>query len=80
MLNRLGRPAAIEWLDESADAAFLNPTREDYGQRLVTVHMFPDQRITLVDATVAAMASRVEVEVWTYDHHFDAMRVPVWRR
>ena len=80
VLYRLGRPAAIAWLDESSDASLVNPTPEDYGQGLMTVRMFPDQRITLVDATVAAMASRVGVEVWTYDHHFDVMGVPVWRR
>ncbi len=37
------------------------------------------RRITLVDATVAALALRLGLEVWTYDHHFDVMRVPVWR-
>jgi len=39
----------------------------------------PDQSITLFDATLAALASRLKMEVWTYDHHFDAMRVKVWR-
>ena len=38
-----------------------------------------DQPITLFDATLAALASRMKVEIWTYDHHFDLMRAKVWR-
>ena len=79
VLYRLGRPAAIGWLDEVSESLFVNPAAEDYSQGLMTVRKFPDQRITLVDATVAAMASRMGVKVWTYDHHFDVMRVQVWR-
>jgi predicted nucleic acid-binding protein len=45
----------------------------------VTVRTLSDQNLTLVDATLAALASRLKIEVWTYDHHFDLMRVPVWR-
>jgi predicted nucleic acid-binding protein len=40
---------------------------------------FKDQPITLFDATVAVLAQRTGLPVWTYDHHFDVMRVPVWR-
>lgn len=79
VLYRLGRPAAIGWLDEVSESFFVNPAAEDYSAGLMTVRKFPDQRITLVDATVAAMASRMGVKVWTYDHHFDLMRIPVWR-
>jgi predicted nucleic acid-binding protein len=43
------------------------------------VHALPDQRITLFDATIAAVAANLGLEVWTYNHHFDVMRVPVWR-
>jgi hypothetical protein len=28
---------------------------------------------------VATLAGRLGLEVWTYDHHFDVMRVAVWR-
>jgi predicted nucleic acid-binding protein len=79
ILYRLGRPAAIEWLGEMAEASLLNPTLEDYGHGMNMVRRFADQQITLVDATVAALAFRLGVEVWTYDHHFDVMRVRVWR-
>lgn len=40
---------------------------------------YPDQSVTLFDATLAALASRLEAEIWTYDHHFDVMQAKVWR-
>jgi len=79
LLFKLGTSAALGWLAEVADASFVNLTPEDYARGSTTVRALADQRITLVDATVAALASRLGVEVWTYDHHFDVMRVPVWR-
>jgi predicted nucleic acid-binding protein len=79
LLFKLGRIAASGWLTEVADASFMNPTPDDYARGMTTVRALADQRITLVDATVAALAVRMGLEVWTYDHHFDVMRVPVWR-
>jgi len=79
VLFRLGRKAAIEWLDELADASLVSPTPEDYRHAFLRVRRLADQGITLFDATLASMAERLNVEVWTYDHHFDVMRVPVWR-
>jgi predicted nucleic acid-binding protein len=35
--------------------------------------------ITLFDALAATLADRLGLEVWTHDHHFDVMRVAVWR-
>jgi predicted nucleic acid-binding protein len=79
LLFRLGRNAASSWLTEAADASFVNPTPEDYARAGTTVRALADQSITLVDATVAALAVRMGLDVWTYDHHFGAMRVGVWR-
>jgi predicted nucleic acid-binding protein len=79
LLFRLGRNAASGWLAEVSDASFVNPTPEDYVRGSTTVRALADQSITLVDATVAALAVRLGVDVWTYDHHFDVMRVQVWR-
>lgn len=79
VLCRLGVAAAHKWIGFLAGASFINPDSEDYGRAVITVQNFPDQRITLVDATVAALALRLGLEVWTYDHHFDVMRAPVWR-
>ncbi len=79
VLYRLGAIAAQKWIASLAETSLVNPDSEDYGRAVITVRNFPDQRITLVDATVAALAIRLGLEVWTYDHHFDVMRVPVWR-
>ena len=77
--RRLGRSAASDWLTDMADAALINPTPEDYQQAIARVEALADQPITLFDATVAVLAARLRLEVWTYDHHFDVMRVGVWR-
>jgi predicted nucleic acid-binding protein len=79
LLFRLGRRAASDWVSEVSDTSFLNPAPEDYARGLTMVRAFPDQSITLIDATLAALAIRLGLDVWTYDHHFDGMRVGVWR-
>jgi|SRR5579863_6907724 len=79
VLHRLGRNTASDWLADVSDAALVNPTMEDYRQAIARIGALVDQPISLFDATVAAMATRLGLEVWTYDHHFDLMRVPVWR-
>ena len=79
LLFKLGRNAALSWLSEVSDASYVTPTPEDYTRASTILRTFADQNITLVDATVAAVAVRMGLEVWTYDHHFDVMRVPVWR-
>lgn len=70
---------ALQWLNEVADSNLVNPAPEDYRQALSKVHTYTDQKVTLFDATLAVMAGRMGLPVWTYDHHFDVMRVPVWR-
>lgn len=57
----------------------VNPTPEDYRQAAARIGALAGQCITLFDATVAVLATRLNLEVWTYDHHFDVMRVAVWR-
>lgn len=79
VLQRLGVAAAQKWISLLAETSFINPDAEDYRQAVTTVRNFPDQRITLVDATIAALALRFGLAVWTYDHHFDVMRASVWR-
>jgi predicted nucleic acid-binding protein len=79
VLYRLGKNVASTWLDEIGETAMINPTPEDYRDAFARVRALGDQDITLFDATVAALAIRMGLEVWTYDHHFDVMRVPVWR-
>jgi predicted nucleic acid-binding protein len=60
-------------------AALINPSAEDYRHAVLRVQSLKDQSITLFDALVATLASRLGLEVWTYDHHFDVMRAVVWR-
>jgi len=79
VLFRLGEGAASNWLEEMASAALVNPIAEDYRQAIAKVQSLKDQPITLFDALVATLAHRLSLEVWTYDHHFDVMRVAVWR-
>jgi predicted nucleic acid-binding protein len=79
VLFRLGRSTASGWLNDMANAALVNPSPEDYRQAAARVQALVDQPVTLFDATVAALAARLGLEVWTYDHHFDLLRVPVWR-
>ncbi|MGA8618704.1 MAG: PIN domain-containing protein [Candidatus Sulfotelmatobacter sp.] len=79
VLHRLGRNTASDWLNDMADAALVNPTPEDYRQAISRIGALAGQPITLFDATAAALATRLGLEVWTYDHHFDVMRVSVWR-
>jgi predicted nucleic acid-binding protein len=78
VLFRLGQNAASLWLEQMEGAALVNPSPEDYRQAVLKVQSRKDQPITLFDALVATLAGRLGLEVWTYDHHFDVMRVPVW--
>lgn len=79
ILFRLGRQVASGWLLEMTSAALVNPTPEDYRQASDRVRALADQSITLFDAVAAITATRLGLAVWTYDHHFDVMRVSVWR-
>lgn len=79
VLHRLGKNVAATWLGEIGETMMINPTPEDYRDAFARVRALGDQDITLFDATVAGLAIRMGLEVWTYDHHFDVMRVPVWR-
>ncbi len=80
VLYRLGKEAALSWLDDvRSGVALVNPTPEDYQEAMQKLLAFPDQPITLFDATLAVLCGRLGAEVWTYDHHFDLMRAAVWR-
>ena len=81
VLYRLGNQAASDWLKEMlSGAALINPTPEDYRQAAVMLNDLAGQSITLFDATVAVLAERLQMEVWTYDHHFDVMQASVWHQ
>jgi predicted nucleic acid-binding protein len=80
VLRRLGTETASRWLDEILKSGPpVNPALEDYLDAAMRLSALADQPITLFDATLAALASRMKMEIWTYDHHFDLMRAAVWR-
>lgn len=80
VLRRLGVQAASGWLDEVLKTgSVVNPSLEDYLEGTRILSNLSDQAITLFDATLAALAARLGIQVWTYDHHFDVMRADVWR-
>lgn len=79
VLFSLGKTAAGAWLELMSDASLVNPEPEDYRQAIAKLRTLPDQKITLYDALLAVLTVRMGLQVWTYDHHFDLMRVPVWR-
>lgn len=79
-LRRLGAVTAHTWMEETlATCGLLNPIANDYLQAAGRILALPDQPITLFDSVVAQLAERLGLLVWTYDHHFDLMRVEVWR-
>lgn len=79
VLFRLGIQQASRWLEEIVTVALIHPTPEDYRHAIARIQALEDQPVTLFDAVVAAIATRLEIAVWTYDHQFDLMRVAVWR-
>jgi predicted nucleic acid-binding protein len=48
------------------------PQDADKQAALATLERYPDQKITLADATIAAMASREGAAVLTFDRHHKA--------
>lgn len=81
VLRRLGPKAAGDWLDDiRANSKFVNPAAEDYITAATKLATFSNQPITLFDAVLAVLSTRLRLQVWTYDHHFDLMRADVWRR
>ena len=60
-------------------ALWVEPQPKDYEAGIQRLQEYPDQGITLCDATIAAVAQRLGLPIWTYDFHFDVMLSPVWR-
>jgi len=80
VLRKLGIVESHSLLRYIARTAILvNPIAEDYGRATARVLRYPDQDISLADAVIAEIGTRLEVPVWTYDHHFDVMEAQVWR-
>jgi len=80
LLYRLGFEQANRFSQNFLESAnLLNPTEEQYLKAIKKVQQFPDQTITIVDALTAILADELNIPVWTYDYHFDVMKISVWR-
>jgi predicted nucleic acid-binding protein len=80
ILRRMGPRTAHRWHEQTvAGVDLLNPHRDDYAAAFHRLQALADQSITLFDAVVAVLSEQLELPVWTYDHHFAVMRIPVWR-
>jgi predicted nucleic acid-binding protein len=79
VLRRLGKSAALNWLDDMmTGVSLINAASEDYQDARKKIAAFADQPITLFDAILAVLSERLGIAVWTYDHHFRLMRCSVW--
>lgn len=80
VLYRLGITTAQGWLAEiDPGTGQLTPLTDDVQAAGDLVRRYPDQDITLFDALLSVLATRLHVPVWTFDHHFDVMQTTVWR-
>lgn len=80
VMRKLGLVEARAFLSDVETAyPFVLADRPDHEEASRSVRRYPDQDITMVDAVVSAMASRLSLPVWTHDHHFDTLGAEVWR-
>lgn len=80
LLRRVPLVTAHGWLTQmSSRGSFVNPRDEDYLEATQRVRRYRDQPLTLVDAVVAVLSDQGGAPVWSYDHHFDIMRIDRWR-
>lgn len=80
VLRKLGPSQARVFLrDLLRTTVFIVPIEEDHKKAVGRVLRYPDQDISMADAVNAEIADRLQVPVWTYDHHFDIMGSRVWR-
>ena len=79
--RKTGLDEAVKWL-EFANLAynFINPHKTDYEDAILKILQFADQDISLLDSVTAVVAKRLNFFVWTFDHHFEIMQSPVWRK
>ncbi len=80
VLYRLGIGRARAWLDEVRNqTSLVSPSPQDYEAAVGLISGYPDQPLSMFDAVTAVLSEKMGLPVWTYDHHFDVMRVEVWR-
>jgi predicted nucleic acid-binding protein len=80
VLRRLGGKYATGWLSEMLSGSLpLNPEAKDYLEAAGDLRKYSDQPITLVDALLAGLGHKLNVQVWTFDRHLVTMRADIWR-
>lgn len=80
LLRRLTPSFCHSWLTQMRERAdLITPTTKDYATAMERVQRYPDQDVSLFDALLAVLSKRFATPVWTFDHHFDVLRVDVWR-
>jgi predicted nucleic acid-binding protein len=74
-LTALTQAALREYLERRG---FLPPssTPEDFREAAGVMRKY--HALSLFDAVAAVVSRRLSLPVWTYDHHFDVVRVGVW--
>lgn len=78
VVRRLSLPTAHTWLEDATNSLLINPVEEDYLQASRLIRRYDDQPITLFDGVLAILSERLDLPIWSYDHHFDALRVTRW--
>lgn len=77
--QRVPLGAAHQWLRSITGSTTLHdPLDGDYRQSVLLVQRFQDQTLSLVDAMLAVVSERLDVPVWSYDHHMDVLGVQRW--
>lgn len=80
VMRKLGLSQAQAYLVELEHKyPFVLAEREDHQGAARTIKRYPDQDITLVDAVLHELSLRLDVGVWTHDHHLDTLGAQVWR-
>ncbi len=79
--RKTGLDEANKWLEFATVAYnFINPQKIDYENAILKLLQFRDQDFSLVDTVTAVVAERLKFSIWTFDHHFEIMQSPVWRK
>lgn len=79
VLRRATPPDAHRWLGQVIHRATLvHSAEEDYLDALQRVRRYRDQLMTLFDSVLVVISDRLNVPVWSYDHHIDIMGAHRW--
>lgn len=79
ILRRVVLSVAHQWLDEVALVTqFLVVSDNDIREAIALVKQFADQPLSLVDGILAILSERLDIAVWSYDHHLDVLGVRRW--